>query len=50
MKNLYHKILTFACLFLIFMIPVAPTYWETHRPEIQHALRTIQNILFWWQQ
>lgn len=24
--------------------------WVFYRPEIQHALRTIQNIIFWWQQ
>ena len=24
--------------------------WITYRPEIQDALRTVQNIIFWWQQ
>jgi len=24
--------------------------WITYRPEIQDALRTMQAIIFWWQQ
>lgn len=24
--------------------------WIAYRPEIQHALRTAQELLFWWQQ
>jgi hypothetical protein len=26
------------------------TIWMDFRPEIQDALRTVQGLLFWWQQ
>ena len=50
MKNLYHELLKISCLVLAFSIPIAPMFWVAYRPEIQTALRTIQNLIFWWQQ
>lgn len=48
MKNLITNS-AYAVPIMLTMILIGATVWMEYRPEIQDALRTAQNLIFWWQ-
>jgi hypothetical protein len=49
MKYLYTNPVSIVCA-MFGAICAAIITWPAYRPEIQQAIRTAQELLFWWQQ